>query len=62
VNREVSVDAELSREAGGYVARGTFEIAQRDFGIEPASIGGVVKVANEVEIRFEVFAAVPVAR
>ena len=37
--------------------RGGFEIEQRDFGMEPVSIGGVVKVADEVGIAFEVFAA-----
>jgi hypothetical protein len=34
-----------------------FEIEQRDFGVEPVSIGGVVKVADGVDIAFEVFAA-----
>jgi hypothetical protein len=37
--------------------RGGFEIEQRDFGVEPVSIGGVVKVADGVDIAFEVFAA-----
>ncbi|MGD8331911.1 MAG: YceI family protein [Acidobacteriota bacterium] len=54
--RPVELDAELQPDGEGYVMRGAFAIEQRDFGIEPASIGGVVKVANEVEIRFEIFA------
>jgi polyisoprenoid-binding protein YceI len=57
VSREVELDADLAPDGAGLVVRGEFTIAQRDFGIEPASIGGVVKVADEVEVRFEIFAA-----
>ncbi len=57
VSRPVEIDAELSTEGPGYVVRGSFEIEQKDFDIEPASIAGVVKVANEVEISFEIFAS-----
>lgn len=55
--RRIGVDAELRREDDGVTVGGEFEIELRDFGIEPVSIGGVVKVANEVEIRFEIHAA-----
>lgn len=59
VSREISVDATIEPVADGYVVRGGLAIGQRDFGIEPVSIGGVVNVANEVQIRFEVYAANP---
>ena len=32
-----------------------FAIKQTDFGIDPVSIGGMVKVADEIEIRFELW-------
>jgi polyisoprenoid-binding protein YceI len=57
VARPVEVDADLESDGPGYVVRGSFEIGQKDFGIEPVSIGGVVKVDNKVEIRFEIFAS-----
>jgi polyisoprenoid-binding protein YceI len=56
VEREVAFDADLEPDGEGWVMRGGFEIGQRDFGMEPVSIGGVVKVADEVGIAFEVFA------
>ena len=59
--REVEIEADLESRDGGYVLRGGFEIKLRDFGIEPVSIGGVVKVANDLEIKFEIYAA-PAAR
>ena len=50
--RPVAVDARSER--GAYV--GTARIKQTDFGIQPIQVGGgVVKVKNELEIRFEVF-------
>lgn len=61
ISREVEIDADLESRDGGYVLRGGFEIKLRDFGIEPVSIGGVVKVANDLEISFEIYAA-PVDR
>lgn len=57
ISREVEIDADLERRGGGYVLRGGFQIKLRDFGIEPVSIGGVVKVANDLEISFEIYAA-----
>ncbi len=59
IPREVAIDAALERRDGGYVVSGGFEIKLRDFGIEPVSIGGVVKVSNDLEIKFEIY-AVPV--
>ncbi len=56
VTREVDVEAQLQREGDAWVVRGSFAIEQKDFGIEPISIGGVVKVANEIEITFVIYA------
>ncbi len=57
VTREVDVEARLRLEGDAWVVRGSLAIEQKDFGIEPVSIGGVVKVANEIEITFEIYAA-----
>ena len=51
--RPMIVDVRRSKDA--YV--GTARIKQTDFGIQPIQIGGgVVKVKNELEIRFTVYA------
>lgn len=52
------VEVEATREPGGdgMRIRGQFRIEHRDFGLEPVSIGGVVKVANEIDVRFDVLA------
>lgn len=55
-DREVEVPARITLEDGGLRVSGELEIEHRDFGIEPVSIGGVVKVANEIDIRFDVLA------
>jgi polyisoprenoid-binding protein YceI len=48
------VTVEVKREKDAYV--GAARIKQTDFGIQPIQIGGgVVKVKNELEIRFEVY-------
>ena len=57
ISRDLRADAEFAPDGDGYVVRGELEIKLKDFDIEPVSIGGVVKVANEVKIRFEVYAA-----
>ncbi|HKI83639.1 MAG TPA: hypothetical protein VKA63_04815, partial [Candidatus Krumholzibacteria bacterium] len=36
---------------------GTVRIRQRDFGIEPESKAGLVKVANEVDLQFALLAS-----
>ena len=54
VTRPVTVDV---KKAGDVYAGGA-RIKQTDFGIQPVSVaGGVVKVKNELEIRFEIRAA-----
>jgi hypothetical protein len=48
-----SITEPVSRQNGSY--RGSVEIKQRDFGIEPVSIaGGTVKVKNELKIEFDI--------
>lgn len=54
VERGVAFDAELEPDGEGWLMRGGFEIEQSSFGMEPVSIGGVVKVADELDITFEV--------
>jgi hypothetical protein len=45
---------DISRENGAYV--GTAYIKQSHFGIRPIQVGGgLVKVKDELEIRFQVF-------
>ena len=56
VTRAVDVETELRLEGDAWVVRGSLAIEQKDFGIEPVSIGGVVKVANKIEITFEIYA------
>lgn len=46
-------------EAGALRFFGTLTFSQSDFGITPASVAGVVKVKDEVEIRFDLFSATP---
>jgi polyisoprenoid-binding protein YceI len=49
------VRVEVKEQSGGY--RGTAELKQRDFGIEPVSVGGgTVKVKDEVRVEFEIVA------
>lgn len=52
VSREVAFPVELERrDDGTRVVRGTFTVRQTDHGIEPASVAGVVNVADPVEVR-----------
>jgi hypothetical protein len=46
-------------ESGGFRFSGEFAVRQIDFGIQPESIAGVVKVADPVTIRFDVIARAP---
>jgi len=55
-SRQVEVEATREVRDEGLRIRGELEIEHRDFGIEPVSIGGVVKVANEMDVRFAVLA------
>ncbi len=55
VSRDVEVDITAWSTAGYQIFSGEFEIGQRDYGLEPESVGGVVKVANDVTIRFQIW-------
>jgi polyisoprenoid-binding protein YceI len=49
------VKVEVDEQSGRY--RGSAELKQRDFGIEPVSVGGgTVKVKDEVRVQFEIVA------
>jgi polyisoprenoid-binding protein YceI len=48
------VKVEPGRAGGATYFSGSFTVNQTDFGIEPESIAGVVKVADPVEIRFRI--------
>ena len=50
----VRFPVEVEDTGGGAVFSGAFTVRQTDFGIEPESVGGVVKVADPVEIRFRI--------
>lgn len=53
VEHDVRVPVTTERAAGNSVRlEGTLRIRQRDFGIEPESRAGVVKVSNDVDLHF----------
>lgn len=57
VAREVTVPVEVEHgEDGRLVVSGRFTVKQTDHGFEPASVAGVVNVANEVEVRVRLVA------
>jgi polyisoprenoid-binding protein YceI len=57
--REVRAPVTLELSGDELEARGALEIRQKDFGISPVSVAGVVKVRNELRVRF-VFRGAPV--
>ena len=62
ITREVELHVEVGRPGDGALRlSGSLPIRQRDFGIEPESIGGVVRVADEVDLHF-VLTALPTGR
>jgi len=58
VAREVRAPVTLELSGESLEARGELEIRQKDFGISPVSVAGVVKVRNELRVRFA-FRGVP---
>jgi polyisoprenoid-binding protein YceI len=50
--REIKVPLTVRLDRDSLMASGRFEIQQKDFGMTPVSIAGVVKVKNELEIEF----------
>lgn len=57
-SREVEFPVEVEDDGSGELrVAGRFRLRQTDVGIEPESVARVVRVADEVEIRFDVIAA-----
>ena len=56
VTRPVTSPVTLKADGSLLTATGTFRIKQTDFGIKPISVGGVVKVKDELTISFTVIA------
>ena len=52
--RKLRFPVEVSRQEGGVRFTGEVTVKQTDFGIQPESVAGVVKVADPVSIRFQV--------
>lgn len=58
VEREQEIPVVIERDAAGLTARGELRLNQTDFGITPFSVaGGAIRVADTLEIRFELAAA-----
>jgi polyisoprenoid-binding protein YceI len=53
---EVDVPVEVKRDGAGLTATGEAFLELRALGIEPPSVGGVVKVANRFRLAFELLA------
>lgn len=54
--RELSIPLRVTVAADGLVAEGTLSLRQRDYGIEPVSVGGVVKVKDELALSLRIVA------
>lgn len=50
--RRVTIPVDFRRVEEGYQFTGEAELKLRDFGIEPESVAGVVKVSNDFKLRF----------
>ena len=58
VEREHEIPVVVERDADGLTARGELRLNQTDFGITTFSVaGGAIRVADTLEIRFEIAAA-----
>lgn len=51
---DVNVPLTVEPEPGGYRVTGELPVRMTDFGMEPESVAGVVKVADEVDIRLDI--------
>ena len=56
MSHQVTIPVTISRQQEMLNVVGRFSIHQTMYGIKPESIAGVVKVADEVEIRFDIWA------
>jgi len=54
--RTVTVPAHASLSEGVLRVEGRLTLAQRDYGMTPVSVGGVIKVKNELEVAFSIAA------
>lgn len=60
VEREQEIAVAVERDADSLTARGELRLNQTDFGIVPFTVaGGAIRVADTLEIRFEIVAASP---
>jgi hypothetical protein len=60
--REIEVPVELQIDTQSMLAKGALRIRQSDFGITPFSVGGgAIQVADEVDVRFEIYSALVVS-
>lgn len=60
VEREQEIPVVVELDADGLTARGELRLNQTDFGITPFAVaGGAIRVADTLEIRFEIAAASP---
>jgi polyisoprenoid-binding protein YceI len=53
VTRSITLPVALRLVEHGLAAAGVVELKQSDWGIRPVSIAGVVKVKDEIQVRFE---------
>ncbi len=56
VRRSLTLPLRVTLHPESLTAEGSVRLAQRDFGIEPISVGGVVKVKDELEITVAIVA------
>jgi polyisoprenoid-binding protein YceI len=56
IKRAVTLPLRVTLEPDTLTAEATVRLAQKDFGIEPVSVGGVVKVKDELEITLAITA------
>lgn len=60
--REIEVPVELQIDAQSMLAKGALRIRQSDFGITPFSVGGgAIQVADDVDVRFEIYSGLVVS-
>jgi hypothetical protein len=52
----VKVEVQVERKGGRLVAEARFRLRQTDFGIEPVSVAGVVKVKDELDLEAHIVA------
>jgi len=59
VKRPLEVPLRVTMTGDSLTAEGTVRLHQRDFGIVPVSVGGVVKVKEELVVTFRIVAGPP---